>query len=284
MVSTLVTRQQSGLRKPRWGPSHSNGSKGVVIHYVGGGRYGDRDPHQLVRDIQQWHFDRGWRDIAYNLLAAPGLIFEGRSTSADPYVRSAATGHMNDRTFAVCALVGDDDDIGDELLHTLGDAVRWLRREADAARRVSGHRDFMATVCPGDYLYRSLSIISRLADNDQPDPQPEPKPEPRMPRPMPFTWRHVQDTLGKDALFAYPCTFGPNCWNGTTSGGQAARPIIREIQTSMNSRGYTLQVDGRYGPHTDKMVNHFQANVWGVKPGPFGPRTWQKIHELPIKP
>lgn len=295
-MATWVTRSESGLLPPRRAGSRSTGRNGVVIHWVGGGMYASRDPKGLWRDIQKWHYantSENYRDIAYNLGVAPGVILEGRSTLATPNVQPGATGNANPSTFAVCALWGQGDgEPSDGLLRTLGEAVRWLRERALAQPRLTGHRDWMSTSCPGTIYPRLSTVAAYAADQPAPTPPPAPPapapapaPGPRMPMPMPYPWTTVEAKLGKGCIFAYTWNKSWNgVWNGTTAAGAAARPFIADLQRGMNSRGYTLAVDGRYGPQTEKMVWYFQDNVAKMGRGPVGPKTWAAIFNTPIKP
>jgi hypothetical protein len=103
----------------------------------------------IVRGYQNFHMDsRGWADIAYNSLVCPhGHRYEGRG----PGVRSAAQGTTdgNDRSYATCALTGDNDPLSDPM------KLAYLD-EGTASRLIKlvwGHRDWKSTACPGDPIY-----------------------------------------------------------------------------------------------------------------------------------
>lgn len=145
----------------------------IVYHYTAANTDEQADHKQCaarVLGIQRFHQQtRGWNDIAYNYLVCKhGWIFEGRGIEA----KSAATGADNDHTLAVCFL-GDDtagrDDITNAGRAALVEITRWIRQRRPAARYLKGHRDFMATTCPGDELYtyvRSSTFARQLAVDD----------------------------------------------------------------------------------------------------------------------
>jgi hypothetical protein len=97
---------------------------------------------------------QGWSDIAYNLLVCEhGYIFEGRGKGKG----SAANGTSaaNADYYAVCALVGENDDQPAALDTGLADAAAKCRSWG-AGSTVKGHRDFTSTACPGDELYSKV--------------------------------------------------------------------------------------------------------------------------------
>jgi hypothetical protein len=111
----------------------------------------------VVRSIQSFHQDtRGWNDIAYNFLVCHhGYIYEGRGIEN----KSAATGADNSHTLAVCFLGGDNklrDDVTPSGRAAMVEITRWIRQRRPAVRYYRGHRDFMATSCPGDELYKYI--------------------------------------------------------------------------------------------------------------------------------
>jgi hypothetical protein len=124
-----------------------------------------------MRAIQRFHMDtRGWDDIGYNYVAFQpygnrkyARIFEGRGWDDIP----AAQEYHNTDTVA-CAVMGMFDG-----LHELKDNTRWAitllykwvdRQVGGTMRTLGGHRDVVATSCPGDDLYRHIPTIARNAN------------------------------------------------------------------------------------------------------------------------
>jgi len=187
----FITRTAARLRPRKWSYGRSSGRDGIVVHYLGGGKWRGwgGSPAAMWREVQKWHQDeRGWNDVAYSLASADhdggAVVVEGRSGPTYGWRnRTAATGHKNPTTFAVCALIGGADGKPTEAeLDATADAVRRLRANTRCSHKLSGHRDHMDTQCPGDPLYARIPEIGRRADGVAPDPDPKPKPGPK-PRP-----------------------------------------------------------------------------------------------------
>lgn len=172
-MTTLVTRSQWGALPPKAVSHDVDPVDGVAVHHVGAGAYAYTDHGrcaQLVRNIQRAHLTHpteGYVDIAYSMLACQhGFMFEGRSKASDPKVRpgSNGTARANSRALSVCCLWGDaDGEPTHSMLAAAAGAVAWLRAHATAGGRVSGHRDWSSTSCPGR-LYPKLPTIKSLAD------------------------------------------------------------------------------------------------------------------------
>lgn len=130
---------------------------GIVFHYTAAGA-DEQELHvncaKRVRGVQNFHMDiRGWSDLAYNMLVCKhGYVFEGRGLER----KSAATGAANRHTLAVCFL-GDDSATRDDLTPkgraALVEVTRYIRKQRPLAQKLSGHRDFMQTSCPGQEIY-----------------------------------------------------------------------------------------------------------------------------------
>jgi hypothetical protein len=183
-MTTLVTRAQWGAAPPVNVSHNVDPTGGVAIHHVGVGSYAYADHARcltLVKAIQRMHMantTEKYVDIAYNLLACQhDYIFEGRSKASDPKVRPGSNGTAQANTVAmsICCLWGDGDGEPNQgMLNAAAGGVAWLRENADAGSRVSGHRDWSSTSCPG-HLYPKLGTIKALADNP-PTPKPPPAP------------------------------------------------------------------------------------------------------------
>jgi N-acetylmuramoyl-L-alanine amidase len=160
-----------------------------------------------------------WGDIGYHLLIdEAGVVYEGRWTGTDPYPVFGPFGGnirpvVNTAGHALGYNVGN---IGICLLGTLTavpataaaqtalvtvlaglarissidplgtvNYVNLLNLNTRTVRGVSGHRDWLATACPGDAFYPFLADIrSRTAALIPPPPPESGRPEPTVPDPV----------------------------------------------------------------------------------------------------
>jgi hypothetical protein len=159
LPKNYVSRAAWGAKRPLSRPTVLLASRVdmIVYHYTAAGSDEQADHKNCagrVRGVQAFHQNvRGWNDIAYNFLTCKhGYIFEGRGIEN----KSAATGAENSHTLAVCFL-GDDtvgrDDVTVAGRQALVEITRWIRQRRPAVTGYKGHRDYMATSCPGNELY-----------------------------------------------------------------------------------------------------------------------------------
>lgn len=145
----IISREQWGARPALAGVRYVGMSARteVIVHHS------DGPAGQSVRAIQDWCINgRHFLDIDYNFLVrgTTGDIYEGRGWRA---VGSHTVGH-NTTGLGFCVIGVDD------LTDAAKQSLRWLYAEAwrSSGRplNVYGHRDFEATECPGDVIYRWL--------------------------------------------------------------------------------------------------------------------------------
>lgn len=156
MTSPFVSLAQAGL-PPIVGASTSITPAGVTFHY-GGDALGWPWPHSRCPSIWRawdaYHRSKGWVGIAYSHGACPhGFVFEGRGSG----VRTAAQGTNdgNNRSYAVCALLGAGDVLTDECKVAMLDARALLvtgRKPAGAV--IWPHNAWHSTSCPGEPIDR----------------------------------------------------------------------------------------------------------------------------------
>jgi N-acetyl-anhydromuramyl-L-alanine amidase AmpD len=99
-----------------------------------------------VQQVHQWHINRGWCGIGYHyFISRDGQIFRGRPENT---VGAHVTGH-NSKSIGVCFE-------GDYTVQTMPIAQLEAGKELVAylkdkykITKVKGHRDLMATSCPG---------------------------------------------------------------------------------------------------------------------------------------
>jgi hypothetical protein len=187
--------QPSVISRAQWGADESLKGEDppafapirrLALHHTAGGE-GD-DPAATVRAIYAYHTQsNGWNDIGYNFLVdSAGRIYEGRRardyaageipTGEDRLNRGvigAHTGNNNTGTVGV-ALLGDFSSTARPTGAAIGAAERMFAWKADRhdidvlgtttwstgeRSTLIGHRDAVATACPGDRVYEQLPAM-----------------------------------------------------------------------------------------------------------------------------
>lgn len=177
-VSTVLRSGWGALQPDGRVTLHKRAIDELVIHYSSMDserRTSHADCAGVVRSIQRFHQQtRGWDDIAYNwLVCQHGAVFEGRGWG----VMSAATYGHNGHTQAVCFLGGDRegrDDVTAGGRAALAHVIRDFHRRYSG--RVVGHRDRVATGCPGDEIYAWIQVEGWEALDPKRKPWPVPVP------------------------------------------------------------------------------------------------------------
>jgi len=150
----IIPRSEFG-----WGPTSAataNPRNGLVIHYDGSNQGLARKSHSACveywKRTRKFHMGpaRGWADIGYSYGACPhGYVLEGRGLNR---VQAAQPGG-NSTWYSVTLMGGPDEDPTPEQIEAVRQLRAWLMSKG-VAGAVKGHRDFYATSCPGDRLYR----------------------------------------------------------------------------------------------------------------------------------
>jgi uncharacterized protein with LGFP repeats len=188
----VVTRagwkaDESIVREP---PAYGTTVKAFFVHHTAGtNTYSCADSAAVVRGIQVYHVkSNGWNDIGYNFLVDKcGVVFEGRKGGIDQPVTGAHTYGFNTDTAAIAVLgtyvsAGAPTAVQDAVAHvaayklgrygndpagtvTLVSGVdgKYDLGESVVMNRISGHRDGVATECPGDALYAQLGAVRSRA-------------------------------------------------------------------------------------------------------------------------
>ncbi|MGH2604921.1 MAG: peptidoglycan recognition protein family protein, partial [Dehalococcoidia bacterium] len=134
----------------------------VTLHHTGPPAwYGVPSADAYLRGIQRFHMgpERGWPDIAYHLLIdLDGGVWEGRSLAfaGDTATAYDPSGH------ALVAVLGDYDQQQPSVaqIEAIVQTVRWVTETYGLDDGTpAGHRDYAATACPGQNLYRLLDDL-----------------------------------------------------------------------------------------------------------------------------
>jgi hypothetical protein len=156
-------------------PSYGEVSGMFVHHTAGSNSYDEAGVPAIIRSIYVYHVTgRGWRDIGYNFLIDKfGRIWEGRYGGMTRAVVGAHTLGYNSFAFGAAVLgTYTSKSPEPEVLGAYENLIAWKFALHDVDPRatvaypglatlpaISGHRDGVATECPGDELYGELSTI-----------------------------------------------------------------------------------------------------------------------------
>lgn len=186
----IITRAGWGAGPGKACDATRGAMRGVVIHHTAGANaYSKGQSAGIIRSYQAMHINvNGWCDIGYNFLVDKyGQIFEGRAGSINKHVRGAhaGVGTVNDNTTGI-AMMGNFESANiragewNTMRSTVTKLVAWrlsayglkpLTRVTLGGRTnftVNGHRDWMATACPGRYGLEWLNAGNGLrADVDK---------------------------------------------------------------------------------------------------------------------
>lgn len=172
------TREQWGALPPKARRSDVT-KQGVAIHYPGANSLfrtmGHATHQSLMRQWQAQHMNRGSNDLEYGSVICPcGIWMEARTEWDRPFTRvgSNGTAAANTSHTSILMMLGTGEAINDQEMRWAGEAVAWLR-EQGWGPDLKGHRDFVATACPGDSIYRALPTIDAYARQGAPPPTEE---------------------------------------------------------------------------------------------------------------
>lgn len=125
-------------------PTKRKATTDIVIHHQAG------NPAPAAT-MHQWHLGRGWIGIGYHYVIQPdGTIETGRP---DDTVGAHAGAGINGVSIGICFAGNMESRPPTELqVQALYDLYRQVLRPKYGKLRLSGHREHMATSCPGRHM------------------------------------------------------------------------------------------------------------------------------------
>lgn len=213
----------------------------IVVHYTA--TYEDQNLN--VHDIRKMHLARNMNDIGYHRL----ILLNGQEQQGRPdHVIGAHCRGFNTNTLGVCYVGGLRRATGPNqgfdtrtpeqtktLIRILNDLTsKWPKAE------VVGHRDLVATQCPGFDVKSWWGSVKGNVSNLIQDSLP-------IPTDLPVIRRgHTGD-------------------------------IVRHLQKLLVNAGHRIIIDGDFGPNTDRAVRSEQAKYRLVVDGIVGKNTWAAL-------
>ena len=124
---------------------------GIVLHHYAA--------NVSIQTVHNWHLGNGWAGIGYNFVVdKDGTIWNGRGME---FVGAHAANH-NSNTIGI-AVQGDYHNVSRTMPDAQFNALVWLirhLRERYGNIWIRGHRDLMATACPGQHF--PMAKVQRL--------------------------------------------------------------------------------------------------------------------------
>ncbi|MEV3872784.1 peptidoglycan recognition protein [Streptomyces sp. NPDC049906] len=180
----------AGAGLPEGGYTYTGSVKAAFVHHSDTGNdYTCAQAPSVIRGIHRYHVtSSGWRDIGYNFLIDKcGTVYEGRAGGVNKAVLGAHTLGFNGDTMGI-AVLGSYEDTAPPaaVVRAVARLTAWklglyganpqgktyltsgggnLYRKGEKVRlhRISGHRDGLATECPGAGLYEKLDTARTTA-------------------------------------------------------------------------------------------------------------------------
>ncbi|MEV4287338.1 peptidoglycan-binding domain-containing protein [Nonomuraea bangladeshensis] len=202
----------------------------------------DGPQDQSIKSIQDFHMgpSRGWSDIGYNFLVhADGTIYEGRG-----WLTVGAHCPDHNRTGIGVAFIGDNNPTA-----AAKKSIRYLYDEAcrRAGRKLRqlGHGDRFPTACPGPRLQAWVDAG------------------------MPAEAEEAPKVVVKD---------GVPQWPGRVL--KVSEPMqrgddVKTWQGKLAKRGWTIDVDGWYGPKSRTVCRGYQRATGLPVTGEVDAATWE---------
>ena len=196
---------------------------------------------------QQSHFGNGWIDSGQHFtISRGGYAMEGRHRSleqAQAGLHQVQGAHCPGQNDVAVGIENEGNYMVTQppaaLYNQLVAMCAYLCQQYGiAATQIYGHRDYIAPDCPGDVLYAKLpQLRSDVAA--------------RLGGPPARVWPLVQN------------------------GDSGER--VKTVQYLLRARGYSLTVDGAFGPGTQSVVQSFQSSRGLTADGIVGAQTWEAL-------
>ncbi len=289
----------------------------IIVHHTNDQNttdYSQTRAYTLARNIQNFHMDsNGWIDSGQHFtISRGGFILEARHRSLETLNSQA-----NMVSGAHCP--GQNDiAIGIEnegtYMTTLPPQAQYdqlvtfcafiCQQYGIASDRIYGHRDFIATDCPGDMLYAKLgqlrrdvatklgtgNTISRVwVTTKKPDTGERVRTVQYLlkSRGYAVTADGVFGTGTENVVKSFQTSKGLTAdgivgrysWESLVVNVQSGAngDAVRAVQSQLKARGYAITVDGAFGTGTANMVKSFQTSKGLTADGIVGPDTWAKL-------
>lgn len=150
-----------------WNPVYYKADK-IVVHHTATAN--GQDPIYWMKAIYNYHaYSCGWGDIGYNyIIDQYGNIYEGKLGGEEAKGYHAGPGNPNSIGVSVLGTYTDtapSSAAQDALKRLIAERAAFYNFTPGWHSTIYGHRDFMATACPGNAFYAVLPSITSNANS-----------------------------------------------------------------------------------------------------------------------
>lgn len=214
-----------------------------------------------AQQVHKWHLNRSWSGIGYHyFISRDGEIFRGRPENT---VGAHTTGH-NSRSIGVC-FEGDytTQNMPQAQLEAGKELVAYLKDKYKITK-VKGHRDLMATSCPGvkfPFFEMASAKPGVIEEN------------------LILSFQRAATADG----FKFPKYGCDGSYGNETKSVMQKCVVKRRLvykyknATKLVQRLLGLKQDGLCGKNTDATIKKFQKENGLVADGAVGLNTWEKL-------
>ncbi|MER7759493.1 peptidoglycan-binding protein [Streptomyces sp. NPDC097619] len=169
------------ISRAQWGAKPWNGTPATIalarrteffVHYDGGEPI-KRTGYAIMRAIESTHLSQGWAGVGYNFVVdQAGNVYEGRGWT----LQGAHCPNHNVSGIGVQIAIGGDQKPTAAALAACRALYEEACRKTGRTLAKRGHRDGIATTCPGKHLYAWVQAGMPAGDHTTP-PDPGDKPD-----------------------------------------------------------------------------------------------------------
>ena len=219
-----------------------------------------------AQDIHNWHLNRGWSGIGYNFfIRKDGQIYRGRPEN----VVGAHATNYNSKSIGIC-FEGDYtvESMPKAQLEAGKELVAYLKDKYKITK-VKGHRDLMATSCPGkNFPFDEIANAKKSSTN------------------VNTSKENLILAFQKAAIsdgFEFP-KYGADGDYGSETESVMAKCVVKKRDvykyknaTKLVQRLLGIEQDGLCGTKTANAIKNFQQKNNLVADGCCGKNTWKKL-------
>jgi hypothetical protein len=251
------------IKRSGWGARYTiPGNRGVarssrryVVWHYPGGNVGN-DGAAVCRSIEQQHKNQGWDACpGYNLLISRGgLIYEGCGLD----VRGIHSPPHNTDGIGVQMMLNPGEAVPPACANAGRALYDWINRTMGRTLTPWWHGRDYATSCPGSQIINWVQ------------------------RGMPATGAPPAGTAppASGGAKAPPMPADSQPWFGRSARSRSSG--VRTWQQQMRNRGWSIGVDGDFGPQSDDVCRKFQREKGLTVDGMVGAQTWDRSWSAPV--